>query len=160
MKKVLKTVLSNCATCTKTALGVKNTKNADVELHKTFLKIVKCLGTLLRAFAYNNTCNPPIHYSFLLHPISNKIPSPKTLTVRWWGFSLSRVYAGLRGFLALIIHLIFARTTVLFKAFTPILHQFLKKICKCTPLRGVEKRYFMCRFVKKKLRMWRLSISK
>jgi hypothetical protein len=47
-------------------------------MHKKSLEFNQTLGRLSKQNMYNNNCNPPnTLYSFLLHPISNKIPSPK-----------------------------------------------------------------------------------
>lgn len=46
-------------------------------MHKKSCKTCASLCTLIYWVLIYSHCNPPIHYIVLLHPIRNKIPSPK-----------------------------------------------------------------------------------
>ena len=52
------------------------------KLHKKNSKKNLNLDTLFQTICYNILVTPNTLYSFLLHPISNKIPSPKRTVVR------------------------------------------------------------------------------
>ena len=90
-----------CANCTETVAFSSGNKRFISFLHKKLRKLPECLGTLMAVFMYNNTCNPPnTLYSFLLHPISNKIPSPKELTYPGKLFHFLQYLCGFAGILS------------------------------------------------------------